>query len=99
MNVLLNEVRVNAMEENLDYRRNMITTDDVCALEYCGGGEYHRITHRAFLDKIIEKLEAGKEFLQTSCGSNALCTQYGRMANYIFQYAGYTVNYPVNTFQ
>lgn len=94
MSRLLMEGRVNANPSELQRRRNLITSDDVCTMVYMGGGCYRKVTHRALLEVVIEQsyTESGRR--QAAAGNNALCTLYGRTKNYVCQLVGRTVNYP-----
>lgn len=91
---LIVEGRVNANEAELQRRRSLVTTDDVCTLVYSGGGTYRRITHRSLIEDIMEHAATESGRRQAASGNNALCTLYGRTKNYVCQLVGRTVNYP-----
>lgn len=94
MDDLLVEGRVNANEAELNRRRSLITSDDICTLVYCGGGIYRRITHRSLIEDIVEQASTESSRRQAAAGNNSLCTLYGRTKNYVCQLVGRTVVYP-----
>lgn len=91
---LLVEGRVNANPAELERRRSLITTDDICTLVYSGGGTYRRITHKSLIEDVMEQSATETYRRQAAAGNNALCTLYGRTKNYVCQLVGRTVNYP-----
>ena len=91
---LLVEGRVNANDAELQRRRSLVTTDDVCTLVYSGGGTYRRVTHRSLIEDVMEQVATELGCRKAALGNNALCTLYGRTKNYVCQLVGRTVNYP-----
>ena len=83
-------------ESALAKRRDMVTTDDVCSIAYMGGGICNRFTHREILAEVMSLASSESNRRQAAAGNNALCTLYGRTKNYVCQFVGRMVNYPVS---
>lgn len=94
LGTLLVEGRVNANEPELERRRNLVTSDDMCTMVYCGGGISRCLSHRAVLEDVLEQVSTESQRRNAAMGNNALCTLYGRTRNYVCQLAGRTVRYP-----